>query len=63
MIVTVSPVIESPQGFGFGAFLGDNKKGWQFETEKHATMARAKFIKGLKGQGIKVAYGKAEEYI
>ncbi len=63
MIVTISPVIESPEGHGFGAFMGDSKKGWQFKTEKHATIARAKFIKGLTSKGIKVAYGKAEEYI
>ncbi len=62
MIITVSPVIESPKGFGFGVFLGDNKKGFQFETEKGAKRGRAKFIKDAKSRGMKIAYGQNEEY-
>lgn len=54
MIAQVSKVYTLDNKFRFFAILDENSKGYEFDDIKSANKARAKFIRLLKSEGVKI---------
>ena len=56
MIAVLSKVIEKGDNFSFVATINEKPKGYEFEHKKGATIARARLIKALKKDNLKVYF-------